>query len=309
MKVVTSGLKFLDIDAYAGCVAYAELLTLQGIDAIAFSSANINESVTQTIRSWNAPLVTKYEPSSSDTFIIIDVSEPEFLEKTVDIDKVEEVIDHHVGYEKFWEEKIGSKSHIEFIGAACTLVYESWLKTGLLDQMSEVSARLLISGILDNTLNFKASVTTKRDHEAYEALLVIANLPNDWAARYFQECEASIFSNVTDALINDTKTMTFKNLDAPCIAFGQLVIWDVSRAINEYRNVIEETMGSMSEDWFINAVSISDGQSFFLASNDTIAKWAAQILDVTFDHGFAPADRLWLRKEIVKQDQLYIHSR
>lgn len=30
MKIVTSGLKFLDIDAYAGCIAYAELLRLKG---------------------------------------------------------------------------------------------------------------------------------------------------------------------------------------------------------------------------------------------------------------------------------------
>jgi inorganic pyrophosphatase len=307
MKVVTSGLTFLDIDAYASCVAYAELLGLQGIEAIAFSSANINESVTQTIRLWKAPLVINYEPSSSDSFILVDVSEPDFLEKYVDIDRVEEVIDHHVGYEKFWKEKIGSKANLEFIGAACTQVYESWVKAGLLEQMSERSARLLVSGILDNTLNFKAGVTTKRDHQAYEALLMIANLPNDWTAQYFQECEQTIFVDISGALINDTKMMQFKNLDSGNIAFGQLVIWDAKRAVDEYRNSVEETMASKSEDWFVNAVSISDGQSFFLASNDKVAKWAEQILNVKFNNGLAPAEKLWLRKEIVKQDLLTIH--
>lgn len=304
MKVVTSGLVFLDIDAYAGCIAYAELLNLQGIEAIAFSSANINESVTQTIRSWEAPLVTSYEPSSDDSFILIDISEPEYIEKIVNIDRVEEVIDHHVGRERFWEEKIGPKSNIEFLGAACTQVYESWVRSGLLSKMSEVSARLLISGILDNTLNFKAGVTTRRDHEAYESLLSIAHLPADWTAHYFQECEVSIFANIAGALTNDTKIVTFKNLHSDSIAVGQLVIWNADRAVGEYQNVIKETMASHSQDWFVNVVSISDGKSFFLASNSKIAKWAERILGVKFIDDLAVAERLWLRKEIIKQDLL-----
>lgn len=304
MKIVTSGLKFLDIDAYAGCVAYAELLNLQGIEAAPFSSATINESVTQTIRSWQTPLLTTYNPSSRDSFVLIDVSEPEFLEKAVDINRVEEVIDHHIGYETFWEERLGSKANIEFIGAACTQVYESWIKAELFDQMSEISARLLISGILDNTLNFKAGITTKRDHQAYEALLKIANLPSNWTALYFQECEESIFADIAGALINDTKTMRLKKLDSDKVAFGQLVIWDANRAINKYRDVIERTMDSQSDDWFINAVSISDGQSFFLASNDNVITWAEKILDVTFNNSLALADKLWLRKEIIKADSL-----
>jgi len=302
MKVITSGLSFLDIDAYAGCVAYAELLNLQGVEAVAYSSANINESVSQTIKSWNAPLSTDYVVRPEDSFVLIDVSEPEFLEKNVDINRVVEVIDHHVGFEKFWAEKLGSKSNIEFIGAACTQVYECWVKAELFNKMSETSARLLVSGILDNTLNFKAGVTTKRDHQAYDALLSVANLPTDWTAQYFQECEESIFADIADALINDTKTMKIQNLNSDTVVFGQLVIWDANRAINEYRNTIEETMATKSQDWFVNAVDINEGQSFFLASNDKVIAWAEHILGVRFNEGLARAGKLWLRKEIVKLD-------
>lgn len=302
MKIVTSGLSFLDIDAYAGCVAYAELLNLKGEEAIAFSSANINESVTKTIRSWEAPLQTEYVPKPDNTFILVDVSGPEFLDKVVDVNKVEEVIDHHIGYEKYWEERIGAKSNIEFIGAACTQVYESWQKSGLLGQMGKTSARLLVSGILDNTLNFKANVTTTRDHEAYNQLLKIANLPKDWTEQYFQECEESIFADIEGALTNDTKMMKFQHLGSNCVAFGQLVIWDASRAINEYRDIIEKTMSSKSSDWFVNIVSIGDGQSFLLASNDKIVQWAEQILNVVFNERLAHVGKLWLRKEIVKKD-------
>ena len=167
MKIVTSGAKYIDIDAYAGCVAYAELLQFKGEKALAVCTAPLNESVSDTVRSWNAPIKSVYEPSEDDEFILIDVSEPEQFEEIVNLEKVSEVLDHHPGLEQYWHEKIGDKAIIEFIGAACTLVYESWKSSDLLDKMSVTSARLLICGILDNTLNFGAKVTNPRDVEAY----------------------------------------------------------------------------------------------------------------------------------------------
>lgn len=301
MKVITSGLNFLDIDAYAGCVAYAELLNAQGEQAIAASTAPWNESITKTIRDWNAPLVTDYTPAGDDTFVLVDVSDPDFLDKIVVTDRVMEVIDHHVGFESFWQKKINDKTNIEFIGAACTQVFECWQVAERLVDMTELSARLLIAGILDNTLNFKANVTTDRDRFAYAELLKIANLPNDWPSQYFQECEASIFADIESSLTNDTKILSLANLHDEKIAFGQMVIWDGQRAIGEYRGVINRTMASRSPAWFVNVASLQDGNSYFLASDAAITHWAETTLDVAFDDGLAKANRLWLRKEIIKQ--------
>lgn len=306
MKIVTSGLTYLDIDAYAGCIAYAELLRLQGEDALAFSSATINESVTKTIRSWDVSFSSDYTPTNEDTFILVDVSEVDYLDKAVDVDRVEEVIDHHVGYEEYWRKRIGSKANIEFIGAACTQIYEKWVASGHLERMSETSARLLVSGILDNTLNFKARITTNRDKDAYNTLLGIANLPDNWTEQYFQECEEAIFTDISGALINDIKIMRPKNLGSDNLAIGQLVIWDANKAINKFRNTIQETMYRRSDDWFINIVSLSEGKSYFMCSNSKVQEWAEKILIVTFDDYIAEADRLWLRKEVFKQDQSYI---
>lgn len=301
MKIVTSGLAFLDIDAYAGIVAYAELLKLQGIEAVSYSSATMNASIPPTVRSWDVPLITDYEPTENDTFVVIDVSEPHYLDRVVDVNRVEEVIDHHLGNEAFWGERIGSKATIEFVGAACTQIYERWVNAGLVDQMSETSARLLISGILDNTLNFKAKVTTKRDHRAYDELLKLANFPDDWTARYFKECEDSIFANIQDSLVNDTKTMEFPNLNMDMLLVGQLVIWDADRALTEYRNSIETTMSDQSEEWLVNIVSIKDGKSFFLTPSSSVKSWLEATVNVKFIDHLAQADRLWLRKEIMKR--------
>lgn len=56
MRVVTSGSAYLDIDAYACCIAYAELLNRQGIEARAVSSAPLNFSICKSVLDWNAAL-------------------------------------------------------------------------------------------------------------------------------------------------------------------------------------------------------------------------------------------------------------
>lgn len=64
MKIVTSGAPYMDIDAYGGCVAYAELLRILGSHARAVSTAPLNESISKTVRSWQAPLQSKRYKSS-----------------------------------------------------------------------------------------------------------------------------------------------------------------------------------------------------------------------------------------------------
>ncbi len=49
MIVITSGKKYLDIDSYATCIAYRELLSLLGIDAKFISNAILNYSTTPNL--------------------------------------------------------------------------------------------------------------------------------------------------------------------------------------------------------------------------------------------------------------------
>ncbi|MNY33968.1 hypothetical protein D3C86_1682710 [compost metagenome] len=65
-------------------------------------------------------------------------------------------------------------------------------------------------------------------------------------------------------------------------------------------------MAAKSDDWFVNIVSISEGKSYLLSSSEIVQKWAEKILNVHFINGIAQADRLWLRKEIFKQDQSHL---
>ncbi len=302
MKIVTSGKPYLDIDAYASCIAYQELLNLKGMPAIAVSSSQWNESISPTVRMWGAPLTVMYNDAEDDSFVLVDVSDPDSLDEVVKVEKVEEVIDHHTGYEEFWRTKLGEKADLQFIGAACTMVYERFRDSGLLLSISELSSRLLITGILDNTLNFKAQVTSDRDHEAFNALLPKAHLPQDWPRQYFSECQASIESDLGLAIRNDVKSMVFPFAKFP-IRFAQLTIWDGRELLQKRKEELMKALNQMYNSWILNIISITEGKSYVVSPDPKLQEPFSKLLGVTFFDSLAVCDRLWLRKEMSKAAQ------
>ena len=301
MKIVTAGETYLDIDAYAGIVAYAELLRAQGFEAQAVSSAAFNESIPAIVRAWKTPLITTYTPDPADTFAIVDTSEAKYFAKFVDLERVETVIDHHPGHEAYWQTQLGDNAYIESVGAACTQVYELWDEEGLLDEMSETSARLLVCGILDNTLNFGAEITTDRDKAAYKELMRRAHLPENWPEVYFSACAGSVVADPPAALQNDTKTMHFSTFSEQ-MRVGQLAVWHAPDVVGQ-RAALSAHMTTENPYWFINVISIGEGKSYFVCDSPAVQVWLAELLDVTFTDGLAVAGRMWLRKEILKEDQ------
>jgi inorganic pyrophosphatase/exopolyphosphatase len=302
MRIITSGSRYLDIDGYGGIVAYAELLTKQGIEALAVSTAPFNESITKTVRSWPVTFETSYSLNSDDTFTLIDVSAPEYFDVFVDADRIDTVIDHHPGREVYWQEQIGSGANIELVGAACTQVYEYWKRAGLIDQISSASARLLMCGILDNTLNFGAQITTQRDKDAYDDLKQYADLPENWPEVYFGEIQSSIDSDPVTAIKNDTKDIDeFPSRPEP-LRVGQFALWSATDIIANYQLALEDAYNIERTEWFINIISIGERRSYFICKDPATQKWVADLLGVTFNGNLATADRLWLRKEIIEQD-------
>lgn len=302
MRIVTSGSLHLDIDAYGSCVGYAELLQKQGTKAQAVSLAPFNKSIPPVVRQWPAPLRQNYKATPTDTYTVVDVSEPEYFEKFINMDKIDEVIDHHPGYEEYWHSRIGEGAKIEQVGAACTQIFEAWLQAGLLAQISEVSARLLMCGILDNTLNFGAVITTKRDHAAYDALKQYANLPDNWPELYFEYCQQSVVSDIARTLKNDTKLLTFTTFGDTPVVVGQFAAWHAKDVIYESEAIIQEQLSARGLNWFVNAISIGENKSYFVTDVPEVQRWLSELLGVLFEENVGVATRMWLRKEIIKQD-------
>ncbi len=301
MRIITAGGSYADIDVYGGITAYAELLQKQGVEARAVTTATLNDSIPPIVRSWNVSLDRAYTPNPSDSYTLVDISEPKYFEDFVDSKHIDEIIDHHPGLEKFWQEQIGDHAIIEHVGAACTQIYEKWEKAGLVAEISETSARLLMCGILDNTLNFGADITTDRDHAAYAALKAHANLPEDWPAQYFRDCQQAILHDLAGSLQNDTKTPHLRTYPYPT-AVGQLAFWDGRDVANQSRGIFKQVISAKEPHWFMNVISISEKKSYFVTDIPEMQDWLSNTLGVTFIDDIAEAERMWLRKEILKAD-------
>ena len=301
MRIITAGASYSDIDVYGGITAYAELLQKQGIPARAVTTAVLNDSIPPSVRAWNVALERTYTPQPDDTYTLIDISEPEYFEDFVDLDHIDEIIDHHPGLEDFWHKRIGDHALIESVGAACTQVTEKWEQAGLMHQISETSARLLMCGILDNTLNFGAVITIERDHKAYATLEKYANLPDDWPTQYFHECEQVILQDLATSLKNDTKTPTLKTYPYPA-AIGQFALWDAGAIAKKSEAIFKQVISAREPHWFMNAISIGENKSYLVTDVPEMKQWLSDVLGVTFVGNIAEADHMWLRKEILKAD-------
>lgn len=297
MVIVTSGSKYIDIDAYAGCIAYANLLNLKGIKAKAVSTATYNESITKSLMNLNIKL-DEYEENENNEFVIVDVSNKEYFDNIVKEDSIIEVIDHHVGYEGYWKRRLDENAKIEFIGSVATIIVEEYENANCLSKMSKDIAILLMSAILDNTLNFKAKITTNRDKIAYKKLQDIAKTKENYAEEYFLECQLKIEENLKYSIENDTKVEEINTI-LP-IVFGQLIIWNNIISEKNNKKIMYDTLNNIGNDWMINIVCLAEGKSYIIAPNIKTQNNLERLFNKHFENDIMQLDDVYLRKEIIK---------
>lgn len=297
--VVTSGQAFFDIDTLACGVAYKELLEKSGYQAVVFLPGHPTASITKMVKSLGENYTTIC-PEKVSGFAIVDVSNPEKIAKEVSLEKVIEIFDHHPGWEKFWQEKLGDKAHIEMIGACATLIWEAYVRVGKEKEISSCAASLLSIAIVSNTLDFNLPITSPRDHAAFAALAPYTSLPDNWKEKYYQEQEEEIFNNLEAAFLSDTKVEKLPGLETP-LTMGQLELRDPRRLLAERRKELEKFAASLGNNyWMINLPSLVEKKSYFLIDHPELEKIFSQKFGLVFNHGVAETNKLFLRKMIIE---------
>lgn len=303
MIIITSGTKYIDIDAYASCIAYRELLKMRGISSKFISNSILNYSITKSLL--NLPFYTdKYEIKSNDKFIIIDLSNKDFFEEFVQENNIIELIDHHPGFEDYWNDKLGEKSHIEQIGSVATIIVEKYEEYNLLNEMNKDIAKLLMAAILDNTLNFTANITKQRDKDAYNKLEELTSSIN-FKTVYFDEIQNTIENDLTNSIVNDMKIeKTCRYLPK---VLGQLTIYDITTILKKL-DVIKNTMKEYDKKWLINIICLKENKSYIICSDENVKNNTAKLFDINSDSNIIVLTPARLRKEIIKTGLEYIEN-
>lgn len=271
---------YADVDVYASILAYTDLLNQRGKSAEVYIPSRPNYSVPEGLRLPEREN-TVFDFRPGDQTIILDLSEPDVIHKLVSNDQILELIDHHPGYEEYWQNELGERAVIEKIGAVATSIFEWWGECWDYDKMSPEIAKLLLAAILDNTINFNAKITTERDRVAAAKLAEIAGVDFDkFVEWYFSEVSRTVLNDLENSLLQDSKEIEIKLSSGPVkLTFSQLLLWDV-QGVSSQSDRIMEIMNREHKNWIVSVLCISERKNYILASSKAIGDYFAELLDL-----------------------------
>lgn len=282
---------YADVDAYGSILAYAELLNQRNKPAKTYIPFAPNYSVPSALRIKSLENPT-FDFKPTDQAIILDVSIPTAINRLIPDNQILELIDHHPGYESYWQERLGDRAIIEPIGAVATSIFEWWGECWDYAKMPPAIAKLLLAAILDNTLNFNAKITTDRDHNAVKSLAPLAQTTlQDFTSWYFSIVSQTVVEHLSDSLLNDCKAVQDLN-------FAQLTLWDAKTILQDPAQ-LSQIMTSRYQNWLISIISISERRNYFLASSDQIMQKFTKLLNLKSNDNLHFSDSIYLRKEII----------
>jgi inorganic pyrophosphatase/exopolyphosphatase len=296
--IVTAGAKGADIDVFACAIAYAELLRLEGYEAIPAVVGSFTSSVTPSLLKWGAEYKTEYEPNGSESFVLVDISDPDHFPAFVTHNRISEVYDHRYGHEDYWKERLKENTHIEMVGSCGTLIWEQFKKRGKEKDISMVSAKLLLASIVSNNLAFRSPLTTERDKLAYADLSAMTGLGDDWIAEYFWEQEKILLDDFERCVRADIKVFKIAEGD---FAIGQIEMWDATDLLNTKQKELDAIMAEFEPTpWVVNILNISKGFNFVYSKSPRGKELFEQKVNFKFSNDIAKTDDLLMRKYLMK---------
>lgn len=307
-KLIVTSYNQPDLDGVSSMYAYAEYLNKKS----QLADYSINEvpkkEVSIVCDIFNIDLdFTQNKIDSSTSIIIVDTNSLLNLFKRVNPLNVREIIDHHVKSETT-SQFVNATIQIELVGAAATLVAEKFYHDSI--PISRNSAVLLYYGIVSNTINFKANVTTQKDIEIANWLKL--QYPNDITEEKIKE----IFikkSEISDNLKTEMEANLKINVGNKTITIGQLELTNVEDFlkihIKNIKNILETIKTENHLDYiFLNCVDILNGYNIFVFIDSDTEQLVSNALSVKCENGFGKTDYILMRKRLIPLIKSYLLS-
>lgn len=291
-----------DLDGVACALAYAELLNLTGSTADGMIFGSPQSEVSYFIDQHGIVIPTQADELciAWNQFVLVDASSMKGMPQPVIPEQVVEIIDHRAGSNPEMEFP-NARIQNELVGAAATLVTERFLHTGLVPRREH--ALLLYGAIHHNSLNFLATNTSSRDHEAVAFLEKKYGFDQKIIEEMFRFSTEAIIQNITLAIENDGKEFG----KGYTIGAYQLIVW--GDYIMQNKSALEDAVRAISkgneEEWAIlNIIDVAKGKGFVYVTDSTHVPHVSGALGISFERNWATLEPALLRKQIMPKIQL-----
>ncbi len=308
MTILVTTYQNPDLDGVACSVAYAALLRAQGKDAQAgiFGTLDCEAQFVLDEIDVKAPEDAEKLVGRCSAIVLTDTTELLTIASSVHLEKVVEIIDHRAFHNatQFPQAAI----QIELVGAAATLVVERYRAAHIVPSKS--SAILLYCAIASHTINFRASVTTARDHDAAQYVQKIADVDDNFVYEMFRA--KSRFTDDADFVQHLKNELAIFEIAGETIGIAQLEVMDARDVVRAYKAVIADVLGrgfagnnkyKKNLDYiFLTAIDIKKGENIFFTKHVPSQKLLEELLAVSFDdNSIALYPHIIMRKEITPQ--------
>ncbi len=287
-----------DLDGTACTYGYAEFLNKIGKSAQGVVFGTIHRETQFVLHAFKIPPLLSAEKciTKKSAIILVDASDRRGISSSIQNEQVIEIIDHR----KINEAHLfrNAKVQIELVGSAATLIAEKFFSEKI--KPSKEAAALLYSAIISNTINFKASVTTPRDHTMAKYLLSFFEIPLNYIHKMFSY--KSIFQkSLKETILDDFATFNFGGFE---VGIAQLEIIDVNSFITKNISPLESILQKIKQEEkldyiFLSFIDLDKGNNIFFVIDNETKQLLEKVLEITFKDSIANKEPLLMRKQIV----------
>ena len=178
--------------------------------------------------------------------ILVDHNEASQSIKGIETANIVEIIDHH---------RLGALKtilpiymDIEPLGSTCTIVFQQYLKNNL--KPSETVAKILLAGLISDTVILKSPTTTKTDIDTANELVKIANVNlNEFAEKMFSSMGGLTADVANEKIESDFKIYAENGVS---IGIGQcevVTLRDLDNYKEAYLKALDEVRLKNSLNW------------------------------------------------------------
>ena len=197
--------------------------------------------------------------------ILMDHNEPRQSIKGIETANVAEIIDHH----RLDTMKTNTPIFIdaEPLGSTCTIVYELFVRNKLMPDKE--TAKLLLTGMMSDTLILKSPTTTPVDVEAAHALAeIVGESVQDFGIKIFSHVESLSALKPEKAILTDFKRYTEKGV---MLGIGQCeatTLNDLDDYKDKFLKALEDVRLKNGLDWAVVMITDVMKENSVLLSTD-----------------------------------------